>query len=258
MILACSIAVCQGSVASGRAQPSGLTPIVMIPLHEGDRISAHAYQNDHIDWKLPHKRLEHFVQAGVIINEERHITSVFHATVVSVDRSGAVLKVDSRVTAFDVPRNQLTTSSSTFDVALAPDNEPRSSDQLSVADAAMVGLPFTPAMPGHVGQRWRTTVHVVTALGSGAVSFDHEVVGFTNGLVEIDVVGRGTITGVEYHLPKLLPGSIELHGTAWYDPYFGFVSQESYAIHNRLLKPAEGEEIGFDERLTADVSTRRI
>jgi hypothetical protein len=258
IILACLVTVCQGSEVPGGAQPSGQTPILAIPLRAGDRISEHAYQDDQLDWKLPHKRLEHFIQAGVIINEERHITSVFRATVISVDRSGAMLKVDSRVSAFDVPRNQVTVSQSTFDVALAADNEPRSSDVLSVADAAMVGLPFTPMTPGHVGQHWRTTVHVLTTLGSGSVAFDHKVVGFTNGLAEIDVVGRGTITGVEYHLPALLPGSIELHGTAWYDPQFGFVSQESYAIHNRLLKPAEGEEIGFDERQSADVSTRRI
>ncbi len=230
----------------------------MISLRVGDRITAHVYQNDRIDWKLPRKRLEPFIKAGIVINEERHITSVYDATVVSTSQSGAVLLVNARITSFDVPRQQMTATQQTAQVRLAPDNEPRPGDALSVADAAMVGLPFTPVTPGHVGQRWRTTVPVVTSLGSGTTTFDHRVVGFSNGLVEIAVLGRGSITGVEYHLPKLLPGSIELEGTAWYDPHFGFVSQESYAIHNRLLKPAEGEQIGFDERLTADVSTRRL
>jgi len=84
---------------------------------------------------------------------------------------------------------------------------------------------------------------------------DHEVTGLANGRLEIAVQGHGAITGQEYHLPKLLPGTIELDGTAWYDLATHLVTAESYAIRNRLIKPMEGEESGFDERLTVDTST---
>lgn len=55
-----------------------------------------------------------------------------------------------------------------------------------------------------------------------------------------------------------MPGTISLVGTAWYDPALKLVVRESYAIHNRLIKPMEGEDSGFDERLSVDMSTRVV
>jgi len=246
------------AASTGNAQPRvpvGGVPAPAVALRVGDRISARTYENDRIEWKLPARRLEHFRKAGVIIDEERHITSLADATVIATGTAGPVLGVRSRVTSFDVPRDTRSATSSSFELSLAPDNQPRPGPSLSVADAAMVGLPLA-AAAAHAGRRWRTSVHVVTTLGSGEATFDHRIEGVENGLVEIGVVGSGKITGAEYHLPKLLPGTIELAGTAWFDPRSGLVVQESYSIRNRLLRPAEGEQIGFDERLTVDALAR--
>ena len=235
-----------------------LKRLTMVPLHAGDRMSEHASFEDQVEWKLPRKRLERFRKAGVILKEDRRITIEADAVVVSVRAAGASLQTNERISSFDVPRNQLTVTENSFLASLTADNVQPATNQLSEAEAAMVGFPITPTRPGYVGERWRTCLTVVTTLGSGTVTFDHVISGFNNGRAEIRVDGRGVITGMEYHLPKLLPGSIRLTGNAWYDPASGLVTQESYLIHNQLLKPAEGEQIGFDERLTADSTTRKI
>ena len=129
------------------SQPAILAPIRMIPLRVGDRVAERLYQNDRIQWKLPARRLERFRAAGVVIDEERRITSLFEANVLRADSSGAVLRVRSRVTSIDVPRDQLTATSATFDLQVAPDNQPLPNQELSIADAAMVGLPFTATAP---------------------------------------------------------------------------------------------------------------
>ncbi len=241
------------NVNAARSTP---VPVKTTALRAGDQIAERAYQNDRIEWKLPAKRLAHFRKAGVIIKEERHITNSGLATVESVGLSGAVLRVHERVITMDVPRRQMTTTEQSYVTRLALDSRSRTSHRLSIVEAAMAGLPFKTASAGHVGQHWHTQVAVMTTLGSGSAWFEHAVAGMENGLLEISVRGRGEITGLEYHLPKLLPGSIELIGSAWYDPVSGLITQESYLIHNRLLKPAEGEQIGFDELLTVDTSSR--
>lgn len=230
----------------------------MAPLHIGDRIREHAYIVDQVEWKLPSKRLERFRKAGVVIKENRRMTIEADATVVSVRMAGASLQTHERISSLDVPRNQLTVTQQTFLDSLSAGNVQPASNQLSEAQAATVGFPITPAKPGYVGQRWRTNLAVVTRLGSGSVTFTHVISGFDNGRAEIRVDGRGVITGSEYRLPKLLPGSIRLTGSAWFDPASGLITQESYLIHNQLLKPAEGEQIGFDERLTVDSTTQKI
>jgi hypothetical protein len=236
-----------------------LTRFTVTPLQVGDHLTEYAYQVDKIEWKLPKKRLEHFRKAGVVIQEDHRITIVAQAVVVSTSALGPSLQTQEHIIAIDVPRQQTSAIDQDFLTPLAPDNEPRASYQFSSeAEAAMVGLPIAPKRPASVGQRWSTHLNVVTMLGSGSVTFDHVISAFTNGRVEIMVKGRGKITGTEYHLPKLLPGSIEITGTAWYDPISGLVTQESYLIHNQLLKPAEGEFIGFDEHLTVDATTRKL
>jgi len=230
----------------------------MVPLHLGDRIAEHASLEDQVEWKLPEKRLERFRKAGVIIKEDRRITIAADALVVSARASLTSLQTHERISSFDVPRNRLTVTEESFPSSLTADNVQRATNQLSEAEAAMVGFPITPTRPGSIGQHWRTHLTVVTTLGSGSITFNHVISSLDNGRVEIRVDGRGVITGMEYHLPKLLPGSIRLTGSAWYDPASGLVMQESYLIHNQLLKPAEGEQIGFDERLTVDSTTRKL
>ncbi|HXW77523.1 MAG TPA: hypothetical protein VEJ20_08945, partial [Candidatus Eremiobacteraceae bacterium] len=103
---------------------------------------------------------------------------------------------------------------------------------------------------------WTTRLRVDTTLGSGQLVLAHSLVSVSDGLAQIDVRGLGDITGAEYNLPRLLPGSIGIRGTYWFDVRRGIVTQESYLIENRLLKTRRGKTIGFDEIETVDVSTR--
>jgi hypothetical protein len=261
-VLACVMAiVCLGDIhLQSNASRGSMPPrtLTMVALRVGDRIGEHAYLEDRVEWKLPEKRLERFRKGGVIIKEDRRITIAADAVVVAARAARTSLHTHERISSFDVPRSQVTVTEESFPASLTADNVQPATSQLSEAEAAMVGFPITPARPGAVGQRWRTRLMVVTTLGSGSVTFNHVISSFNNGRAEIKIEGRGVITGTEYHLPKLLPGSIHVTGSAWYDPTSGLVTQESYLIHNQLLKPAEGEQIGFDERLTVDSTTRKI
>jgi hypothetical protein len=228
-------------------------PRSIVRLRVGDTITERTSAVDRVDWRLPKARLERFRAAGVIIDEEQRVTITAQGEVVRATALGPVLHVRAEISSLDVPRQSQTHVSSTATLQLGFDNQPRSARYIDVADAAMIGLPQT--LHG-VGQRWRTRLAVDTTLGHGEATFDHEIVACSNGLVQIDVHGHGTITGLEYHLPKLLPGTIGLLGSAWLNPRLGIVTQESYAIHNTLLKPAEGEQIGFDERRTLDATAQ--
>ncbi len=223
--------------------------------HRGERIVERMYENDKTDWKLPERRLERFRKAGVIINEEDHITSLIAANVVSVVDGVALLRGTSSVTTFDVPRNHTQTSQQPFMSAVAPNNMPIALAQIPLEDATMAELPVAPL---RLRERWRTKLSVITNLGSGHAVFDHEVMTLDNGLLEIAVRGAGAITGTEYHLPKLLPGTINIAGSAWYDPAAGLIVRESYLVHNRIIKPMDGEDSGFDERLTVDITTQKM
>ncbi len=222
---------------------------LVLKLETGQRLSAHSYQSDQIEWKLPAKRLENFKKSGVIIKEDMRTTGLLQARVKSVNGGVALLVGKLNLTTVDIPRQTTATKEQPYVALLRLDNTPVGSGLISVEDAAMVGLPSHAV---HVGQSWQTHLKVLSTLGSGVVVFDHRVAALDNGLLKIEVSGKGQITGTEYHLPKLLPGSIELSGAAWYNLQSGVISQESYAIHNQLLKPLEGEQIGFDEHATVD------
>lgn len=226
-----------------------------IKLHAGDSIVEHRYENDRIDWTLPQKRLQHFQRAGVIVNEERHITSTAHAAVISSVKGTALLKGVALVSSLDVPRHRVTRVEQPFTVMITARNDVSPDSGMGIEDAAMLNLP---AGQVRLGARWQTRKPVTTTLGSGSVVFDHRVDSVDNGLVRVEIHGHGEITGTEYHLPKLLPGSISMQGAAWYDLASGLVTQESYSIHDTLIKPAQREAIGFDEWRSVDVSTRRI
>lgn len=253
LVLLCS---CLLSGAAGYTEAASGAPAstwtLALRFRAGERIVERSYANDRIDWKLPEHRLEHFRKGGVIINEEQHVTTLIDAKVISVVRSVASLHGAGTVVSVDVPRHHTQSSHATFSAAIAANNIPVPSVRLQLEDAAMAALP---AHPVAAGQRWSTRLAVNTTLGSGSAVFVHTLVGERNGLLEIAVHGQGQITGMEYHLPKLLPGTIALTGTAWYDPGSQLVVRESYAIHNELIKPMEGEQNGFDERLSVDTTT---
>jgi len=234
---------------------SAATPrfLISLDLRPGERFVEHRYVSDRTQWKLPHKRLERFVRAGVIVDEERHITSIVFARVTGVRSSVATLSGQIDVTDSDVARHQERRLHQSFTGMLTSRNEALSGDKPDIEDAVMAGLPTK--LLG-IGQCWTTHQVVQTSLGSGSVSIRHCLSAREGALLRFTVSGTGTITGKEYNLPKLLPGSIDLTGAAWYDLQQRFVTQESYRIHNRLLKPAEGEYIGFDEILDVDISAR--
>lgn len=252
-IFACLACCALGCGTASRAATS-TTWQLGLRFYSGERIVERSYENDRIDWKLPERRLEPFRKSGAIINEEQHLTNEIVANVVTIVRGTALLRGTSTLTSLDVPRKQSQSSRQRFIATLTPDNIPIA-DSPAVEDAAMA---YLPSKPIRLGQHWRTELALTTNLGSGRAVFDHRVVALDNDLLEIAVSGKGSITGTEYHLPRLLPGTIELRGTAWYDTVTGLIAQESYSIHNRIIKPMEGEESGFDERLSVDTVTHRI
>jgi len=228
-------------------------PASIVPLRVGDTIAQRTFEVDKVDWRLPKNRLERFRAAGVIIDEEQRVAITASGVVLKTTSLGPVLQARAAISSFDVPRQTQIVTSSNTTLQLGPDNQPRAVGPIDLADAAMIDLPQTLRK---LGQRWRTHLAVETTLGDGDATFDHIIVACANGLVEVDVHGHGTITGPQYHLPKLLPGTIELDGSAWVNVRLGIVTQESYAIHDTLLKPAEGEQIGFDERRTLDANAQ--
>jgi hypothetical protein len=237
------------------AKHMGALPYVLkIRLHIGDRLLERADEIDRIEWKLPEKRLEHFRKGGVIINEQQRISSDVRSSVVWAGGGVARLLAHAYVTSIDVPRHTHESFEQTFTTSLRANNVGLSSQPPPVEAAAMAQLPSTAII---LGQHWQTREAVTTSLGSGFVVFDHEATSVDNGLLRIAVRGRGEITGAEYHLPKLLPGSIDVTGAAWYNLQMGLITQESYVIHNRLLRPMEGVPHGFDEILTVDVRERK-
>ena len=236
------------------ARPAATGFDLKLRLAVGDRLFEHHYQTDRVEWKLPKRRLQPFIRAGVIIHEERHTVAVLRARVDAVQDGTATLSGDVSASTLDVPRHENTTVHQTFVARLTGNNLPQPLDHPAIEDAAAIGLPRHAV---RIGSCWDVRTPVTTELGSGFVLFHHCLQSRDGDLLRISISGNGTITGSEYHLPKLLPGSIEVVGAAWYDLANGLITQESYRIHDRLLKPAEHERIGFDQILDVDVSTRR-
>jgi hypothetical protein len=237
-------------LAAGTAAPRCWT--LRLKLAPGEQVVERRYETDTIDWRLPPRRMAKFRHSGIVINEERHIVSLAHARVVAVRRTVICLHGDATLTWQDIPRRQTRTQHGHFRVLLDGRNTPLGIARLPIEDAALAALPRRALRRG---EQWTTTLPVVTNLGSGSVRFEHAIAGTDNGWVEVRIHGRGTITGPEYHLPKLLPGSIDVFGTAWYDPQAGLFVEQSYAIRDRLLKPMEGFPSGFDERRFVDIVT---
>lgn len=228
---------------------------IALALQPGMRFAEYRFVNDRIEWKLPKKRLEPFLRAGVVIHEERHIQSTVRAQISALRAGVAMIAGRAAVNDVDVARHRSRSYQQTFSSKLTPRNETPGSVRPDIEDALMEGLPDHPL---RLGDCWLTTRAVMTTLGSGNVVIRHCLESRDGGLLRIAVQGDGQITGHEYDLPKLLPGTIAAAGMAWYDLDQRLVTLESYHIHNRLLKPAEGEQIGFDELLDVDITTRRI
>ena len=221
-------------------------------LQPGSYVVEHATYDDRVQWVLPPDKLASFARAGVVITEDKQTRTVAAATVAPTPRDMMTLNGTIDTTVTDVPRHRTSHNSAAFTSTITPRNDPLPARGLDLEEAGMIDLPVLPVC---LGQRWQTSVPVLTTLGSGMASIDHTVVSATANLVEIDVKGTGAITGVEYNLPHLLPGTLSITGKAWFDVVNGIVSQESYVIRNRLIKTVHDKTIGFIETETVDVTT---
>jgi len=253
LALACLCAALGAAGPASFAAPA-TEQLLALRLMPGDRIVQHSELVDGIDWQLPPARLEAFRSQGVVINEEVRTTIV--ATGVVKARSAGVARVSGKVTTtvHDVPRDKTLVTHDTG-VSITTDRNVQTGTALyALEDAPMVDLP---AAPVSLGTRWTTRQRVVTSLGSGVAVFQHVVAAIDGALVRVDVTGRGVITGKEYNLPRLLPGTIALRGSAWFDADSGLISQESYAIDNTLVKTSPQGPIGFIEHLDADTDVHK-
>lgn len=237
----------------GAAPDPHASYLLRLRLDAGDVITERAETIDRNDWVLPKERLEGFRRGGAVINEELRTDSIAHATVVSSHLGVARIEGSAHIVSFDVPRHQTSLHDEPIGESLTVQNIPLRDNGL--VDVAVVGTMFLPLAGVHLGSTWSTTQVVSTRLGSGSLTIEHTLSAVRGNLVDIDVRGSGQITGAEYNLPKLLPGKIEIEGTATYDVAAGYATKETYRIHNSLLKPAGDGQIGFDEHETVNTST---
>jgi len=227
--------------------------LLSLAFHPKQSIYQRAQILDKNDWILPKKRLERFRRAGFTINEERHVVVTAWTTVESVTSDAAKLSSLVRVRSYDVRRNIESDDQENVSVEVTANNHRLGGGlRLEEAEAAMEDLPTHPV---GIGSSWTTRERVSTELGSGSALFHHRIAAVDGDVVEIAVSARGSITGAEYDLPKLLPGTIELIGMAWFDRKTRGFFHESYAIHNAIVKPAEHERIGFDNTQWVDVTS---
>jgi hypothetical protein len=242
---------CLASLAAtpGAAADLQHSYLLQLRLVAGERVIQHSDLVDRIDWKLPATRLEAFRSQGMVIDEEVRTTILATGTVVSATAAAAHVHGDVTTTVHDVPRDKVTVSHDSGLALVTPRNVQVGASLYALEDAPMIDLPGSPVV---LGTRWTTRQRVLTSLGSGTAVFEHVVAATDGDLVRIDVSGRGQITGKEYNLPRLLPGTIMLHGSAWFDRSSGLIVQESYSIDNTLVKSSGGTPIGFVEHLDAD------
>ena len=236
-------------ILASSAQPTDFK--LILGLHVGDRLVKRSDLVDRILWVLPQSRLANFAAQGMVINEEIRTSTIATGTVVASSSHIATISGTIVTIVRDVPRKRITTSHTPGSSRVAPSDIEIGVNAYALEAAAMIGLP---ASAVHIGSRWTTRQHVLTTLGSGTATFEHVVAAIENGRIRVDVTGTGTITGKEYNLPRLLPGTIRLTGSAWFDPASGLFAQESYRIENSLIKPAGAGRIGFIERMDAESS----
>lgn len=225
-----------------------------IHFQPGAHIVERSSYDDQTAWVLPPDRLAAFARGGAVINEDIKTTAVAQATMSVLPHGLEALNGVLFKTIADVPRHRTRRALSDLSITVTPRNEPLPARLLDLEEAGMAELPTHRLC---VGQSWQTHLPVMTTLGSGVATFVHTVTAQKGNLVEIDVKGSGVISGAEYNLPRLLPGSLRIHGTAWFDRSTGLVTQESYLVHNRLVRTIRQKSIGFIETETVDSTTHR-
>lgn len=214
-----------------------------------ERLVEHADVVDRVTWILPAARLAAFKSQGFTIEEQTRAHLLGSGVVLAMNSGDATIQSSVAATTYDAARHNTSVTHDRGVALITPANSQIGSTRYAIEDAPMIDLPRVPIA---LGSRWTTHQRVMTTLGSGAATFEHVVTSVDGSRVRVDVTGTGAITGKEYNLPHLLPGTISLIGSAWFDMATGLIAQESYHVENTLVKPAGTERIGFTESLDAD------
>ncbi|HKW45394.1 MAG TPA: hypothetical protein VJN22_07025 [Candidatus Eremiobacteraceae bacterium] len=224
---------------------------LVLQLTHGERFSELISSSDRVSWVLPKVKLDQQRANGIVIDEDLVTVADVSAVVTSIDGGVATLDSHANVTTLDVPRRQRTTRSVSDTATVDARNTPQR-PRLSPEEAGTADLPLNAVSKGST---WTTRESVLTTLGSGTLVIKHTVTSTAGGRVTVLIQGSGKIVGLEYDLPHLLPGAMQLSGTAIFDAGDGAFVSEHYAMHNSLLKPDGTEHIGFDEHEVVSVTT---
>ncbi|HLJ82600.1 MAG TPA: hypothetical protein VKT51_00320 [Candidatus Eremiobacteraceae bacterium] len=229
--------------------PAALT--LLMHFARGEHLAETVSSSDRVAWVLPKVKLEAARRNGIVIVEDTVSVTIAALSVVSADAATATIHSIARTVTLDVPRRTSATTRSNAAAAYRTDGG-HSASSLSPVDAVLADLPHADLS---LGARWTTHELVLTKLGSGEMEIVHTVTALSDASATIDVKGFGSITGVEYDLPHLLPGKMFISGTAVFDRVSGTFVRETYALHNSLIKPDRDEHIGFDEHENVAITT---
>jgi hypothetical protein len=225
--------------------------VLMLALTRGERLAEVVSSSDRVSWVLPKVKLDHARATGIVVDEDTVTVANIAASVTGVQHGLASLDSHATVTTLDVPRRIRMTREADDDDIVDGRNSPHRSGQSPEA-AATADLPVAAV---HVGSTWTTREAVLTTLGSGVLVIVHTVTADDGDRVNVLIHGTGAIVGIEYDLPRLLPGTMLIDGTAVFDRTAGTFVRESYTLHNALLKPDGAEHIGFDEHEKISITT---
>jgi hypothetical protein len=217
----------------------------------GERLSETVSSSDRVAWVLPKVKLEAARRAGIVIVEDTVSVTIAALSVVNADAATATIHSIATTVTLDVPRRTSATTRSNAAATFLVDGGHLAAS-LSPVDAVLADLPHTDL---RLGAQWTTRELVLTKLGSGEMAISHTVTALSNESATIAVKGIGSITGIEYDLPHLLPGRMFISGTAVFDRASGTFVREAYSFHNSLIKPDHDEHIGFDEHENVAITT---
>ena len=225
--------------------------VLLLQLTHGERFAESISTSDRVSWVLPKVKLDHARANGIVVDEDLVTVADVSASVTALDGGVATLASHAIITTLDVPRRVRNKHDVTDTASVDARNTPQAV-RLAPEQAATADLPVGAVT---VGSTWTTRESVLTTLGSGTLVIQHTVTSTSGGRVTVLIHGAGKIVGIEYDLPRLLPGAMLLTGTAIFDRVAGVFVSEHYAMHHSLLKPDGTEHIGFDEHESVSVTT---
>lgn len=224
---------------------------LLLHFARGERLAETVSSSDRVAWVLPKKKLDAARRHGIVIVEDMVSVTLASLTVLDTDGTTATIRSSATTVTLDVPRHTSSTIRASAAASVRVDGR-HNPMKLSPTEAVTADLPTAGVV---LGQRWVTTEHVLTTLGSGEMHIVHTVTALSPETATVSVKGFGSITGFEYDLPRLLPGRMFIEGTAIFDRATGTFVRETYTLHNEIIKPDHGEHIGFDEHENVAVTT---